>query len=141
MADVHDKLTRSYNMSQIKSKNTKPEIFVRKFLFANGYRFKLHESKLPGTPDIVLPKYRTVIFIHGCFWHGHDNCPFFVMPKTRTKFWFDKIQSNKNRDEKNLLALRNEGWNVLSIFECELKGLKKAETLSNILLHLKKNTG
>ncbi|MBI4946542.1 MAG: DNA mismatch endonuclease Vsr [Bacteroidetes bacterium] len=79
MADVHDKLTRSYNMSQIRSKNTKPEILVRKFLFAKGLRFRLYDSKLPGKPDIVLPKYKTVIFIHGCFWHGHENCKYFIL--------------------------------------------------------------
>ena len=98
MSDVHDKETRSYNMSRIKGKDTKPEIQVRKFLFANGFRYKLHDKKLPGKPDIVLPKLQTAIFVHGCFWHGHDNCRYFVVLKTRTEFWHDKIEGNKQRD-------------------------------------------
>jgi len=90
MADVHDKLTRSYNMSRIKSKDTKPEMLVRKFLFSKGFRYRLHVKNLPGKPDIVLPKYRTVIFVNGCFWHGHENCKYFVIPKTRTNRWKEK---------------------------------------------------
>jgi len=138
MSDVHDKQTRSYNMSQIKGKDTKPEIQVRKFLFANGFRYKLHDKKLSGKPDIVLPKLRTAIFVHGCFWHGHENCKYFVVPKTRTKFWLEKIHSNKKRDEENFLNLRNEGWKVFSIFECELKGQKQERTLNSILTRLNK---
>lgn len=91
MEDVHDKATRSYNMSQIKGKNTKPEILVRKFLFANGFRFSLHSKKLAGKPDIVLSKYKTAIFINGCFWHGHEECRYFVVPKTRTDWWMIKL--------------------------------------------------
>jgi len=87
MTDVHNRQTRSYNMSQIKGKNTKPEIMVRKFLFANGFRYRLHDKKLPGKPDIVLPKYKTVIFVNGCFWHGHEGCRYFVVPKTKTEWW------------------------------------------------------
>lgn len=138
MSDVHDKQTRSYNMSRIKGKDTKPEIQVRKFLFANGFRYKLHDKKLAGKPDIVLPKLRTAIFVHGCFWHGHENCKYFVVPKTRTKFWLEKIHSNKKRDEENFLGLRNEGWKVFSIFECELKGQKQERTLNKILTRLNK---
>lgn len=89
MADVHDKVTRSYNMSQIKSKNTKPEMLVRRFLHANGFRYKLHDKTLPAKPDIVLPKSRTVIFIHGCFWHGHKDCKYFVVPKIKTEWWLN----------------------------------------------------
>jgi len=100
MTDVHDQKTRSYNMSRIKGKNTKPEIIVRKFLFANGFRYKLHDTKLPGKPDIVLPKYKTVIFVHGCFWHGHVNCKYYVVPKTKTQWWLDKIGKNIERDIK-----------------------------------------
>jgi len=136
MSDVHDKLTRSYNMSQIKGKDTKPEIMVRKFLFAKGFRYKLHDKKLSGKPDIVLPKLRTAIFVHGCFWHGHEDCKDFVVPKTRRKFWLDKINGNKKRDEKNFLSLKNEGWKVFSIFECELKGRKQERTLNKILTRL-----
>ncbi len=94
MADVHNKATRSFNMSRIKGKDTKPEMLVREFLHANGYRYKLHDKKLPGKPDIVLPKYKTVIFVHGCFWHGHANCRYFVVPQTRTQWWTGKIIPN-----------------------------------------------
>ncbi|MBS4058867.1 MAG: DNA mismatch endonuclease Vsr [Bacteroidetes bacterium] len=91
--DVHNPETRSYNMSRIKGKNTLPEMIVRKFLFSKGFRYKLHDKNLPGKPDIVLPKYKTVIFIHGCFWHGHEGCQYFVIPKTRTEWWLNKINS------------------------------------------------
>jgi len=138
MADVHTKEVRSYNMSQIRSKNTKPELVVRKFFFANGLRYRLHSKDLPGKPDIVLPKYRTVIFVHGCFWHGHENCRYFVVPKTRTKFWLDKIECNKQRDLENFSDLKNQGWKVFTIFECELKGIKQERTLNKILTRLNK---
>jgi len=94
MTDVHDSKTRSYNMSQIKGQNTKPEIKVRKFLFSKGLRFRLHNKKLSGKPDIVLPKYKSVIFVHGCFWHGHKDCKYFVVPQTRTDFLMNKINVN-----------------------------------------------
>lgn len=136
MADVHDKQTRSYNMRQIKSKDTKPELLVRKFLFANGFRYKLHDKKLSGKPDIVLPRLKSVIFVHGCFWHGHSNCKYFVVPKTRTEWWFQKIERNKQLDMENLLRLKNRGWTVYSVFECELKSAKKERTLTKILKHL-----
>lgn len=100
MADVHSKKIRSYNMSKIKGKNTRPEIMVRKFLFSHGFRYRLNVKKLSGKPDIVLSKYRIVIFINGCFWHGHEGCKYFVVPKTRTEWWIDKIQKNKERDFK-----------------------------------------
>ncbi len=108
MADVHTKEIRSYNMSRIKGKNTKPEMLVRKFLYAHGYRYRIHDKKLPGKPDIVLPKYRTVIFVHGCFWHGHKNCKYFVVPKTRTEWWLNKINGNIGNNAKNIKALREE---------------------------------
>ena len=133
MADVHEPHVRSYNMSQIKGKNTKPEIIVRRFLFAQGYRYKLHDRKLPGAPDIVLPKYRSVIFIHGCFWHGHDNCKYYVVPKTRTEWWLAKILGNKQRDKENFVKLRRMGWRILNIFECELKTYERAKTLRKVL--------
>ncbi|MGI9651969.1 very short patch repair endonuclease [Chryseobacterium sp. RLHN22] len=119
--DRHSKETRSYNMSQIKGKNTKPEILVRKFLFANGFRYRLHDKKLPGKPDIVLRKYKAVIFVHGCFWHGHDGCEKFVIPKTRTHFWLNKINTNISNDNKNIEALKKDGWNVIIVWECEIK--------------------
>lgn len=123
-------------MSQIKGKDTKPELIVRKFLFSNGYRYRLHDKKLPGKPDIVLPKYRTAIFVHGCFWHGHDGCKYFVVPKTRTQWWIEKIDQNKKRDTVNLQRLMEEQWNVISIFECELRPLQKEKTLKTILKFL-----
>ena len=101
MADVHSKAVRSYNMSRIKGKDTKPEMLVRKFLFANGFRYLLHVKTLPGKPDIVLPKYKTVIFIHGCFWHGHDGCKYFVVPKTRTEWWLDDLKLKKHKEGEN----------------------------------------
>ena len=98
MADVHSKLIRSYNMSKIKGKDTKPELMVRKYLFSHGFRYRVNVNVLPGKPDIVLPKYKTAIFINGCFWHGHENCKFYVLPKTRTEWWKQKIDRNKQRD-------------------------------------------
>jgi DNA mismatch endonuclease, patch repair protein len=129
MADVHTKKQRSYNMSQIRSANTKPELLVRKFLHAQGFRYKLHDKTLPGKPDIVLPKYKTIIFIHGCFWHGHANCKYFTIPKTRTQWWRNKIETNKANDVKAIKALRKEGWKVYVIWECKLKKGKVEKTL------------
>ncbi|HOW53713.1 MAG TPA: very short patch repair endonuclease [Syntrophorhabdaceae bacterium] len=137
MTDVHDKKIRSYNMSKIKSKNTKPELLVRKYLFSQGFRYKLHDKKLPGTPDLVFPRYKTVIFVHGCFWHGHDGCKYFVVPKTRTKWWMDKINRNKNNDEQSSENLTRMGWKVVTIFECELMSQRQKETLHNLVRQLK----
>ncbi len=136
MADVHSKEVRSYNMSRIKSKNTKPEILVRKFLHASGFRFRVHDKKLPGKPDIVLPKYRTVIFVHGCFWHGHKGCKYFVVPKTRTDWWKDKIEKNKTNDLRKQKLIKSLGWNVLIIHECDLKTVKLTPTLNKLLKNL-----
>ena len=136
MADVHDKATRSYNMSQIKGKNTKPEMLVRRFLHAQGFRYKLHDKTLPGKPDIVLPKYKTVIFIHGCFWHGHEGCKYFVVPKTRTEFWMNKIKGNIANDTKAITALEKAGWNIITIWECELKPSELHNTLSSFFSSL-----
>ncbi len=133
MTDVHDKRTRSYNMSQIKGKDTKPEMLIRKFLFSQGFRYRLHDKKLPGKPDIVLPKYKTVIFIHGCFWHGHEGCSYFIIPKTRTEWWLAKINRNKQLDDNNLQTLHKSGWKVLTIFECELKTNNRQKTLNELL--------
>ncbi len=125
MADVHEPGVRSYNMSRIKGKNTKPELKVRKYLHAQGFRYNLHGkykgSTLPGKPDIVLPKYKTVIFMHGCFWHAHKDCKYFKLPKTNAQFWKDKIYGNKARDEKHQHELKEMGWKVIVIWECELK--------------------
>jgi DNA mismatch endonuclease (patch repair protein) len=121
MADVHSKEIRSKNMAAIKSKNTKPEMLVRRFLHANGFRYTLHDKKLPGKPDIVLPKYRTVIFVHGCFWHGHTNCKYFVVPKTRTEWWLIKKKGNIANDTKAAKALKKDGWKIIKLWECKLK--------------------
>ena len=133
MADVHTKEIRSYNMSRIKGKNTKPEMLVRRFLHANGYRYKLHDKSLPGKPDIVLPKYKTVIFVHGCFWHGHKNCKYFVVPKTRTEWWLNKINGNIANDAKAAKALKKEGWKIIHLWECRLKPAKVENALFSLL--------
>lgn len=132
MADVHDVDTRSYNMRCVKSKNTKPEIWVRKYLFACGFRYRINVKRLPGTPDIVLPKYKTAIFVNGCFWHGHKNCRYFVIPKTRTEWWLDKINRNIERDQANFRALKKLGWRVVTIWECQLKPAIIDDTLLNL---------
>lgn len=133
MADVHDKITRSYNMSQIKGKDTKPELLVRKFLFANGFRYRLNVKNLPGKPDIVLPRFKTVIFVNGCFWHGHKNCKYFVIPKTRTDWWINKISINTLHDIKSIRYLKKQGWKVIAVFECQLKPKKINRTLIKLL--------
>ena len=112
---------RSRNMSAIKSKNTKPEIKVRKVLHSMGYRFRLHRKDLPGSPDIVLPKYKTVIFVHGCFWHRHENCKYASIPKTRKEFWESKFKANVKRDKEIQEKIKNIGWQSVVIWECEIK--------------------
>ena len=131
--DVHDKKTRSYNMSRIKGKNTKPEEIVRKYLFSKGFRYRKNDKKLPGTPDIVLPKYKTVIFVNGCFWHGHKDCRYFVVPKTNTDFWLNKINTNIERDKRKQEALKELGWNVIVVWECELKPNLVEKTMSGLV--------
>ncbi|WP_163380680.1 very short patch repair endonuclease [Cyclobacterium sp. SYSU L10401] len=133
MADVHEPEIRSYNMSRIKGKDTKPEMLVRKFLHAHGFRYKLHDKKLPGKPDIVLPKYNSIVLVHGCFWHGHEGCKYYVVPKTRTQWWLDKIAVNKRKDQENEKKLNASGWNVFIVFECELKSGNQQETLMNLI--------
>ena len=124
MADVHEPETRSYNMSQIQAKDTKPDMLVRKFLHSNGYRYRLHVKDLPGKPDLVLSKYNTVIFVHGCFWHAHEGCKYFKIPKTRTEWWKEKLYGNKERDKKIVKELKDLGWNVIIVWECELREYK-----------------
>lgn len=136
MADVHSKAQRSYNMSRIRSTNTKPEMLVRKFLFAQGCRYKLHDATLPGKPDIVLPKYKTVIFIHGCFWHGHNNCKYYKVPQTRTDWWLNKINTNNVNDAKTVKALKKDGWKIITLWECDLKPEKVDKTLHTLLKKL-----
>lgn len=137
MSDVHSKKTRSFNMRQIKGKDTKPELIVRKFLFSKGYRYRIHDKKLDGKPDIVLPKYQTIVNIHGCFWHGHKGCRYFVVPKTRTKWWLAKISRTKELDKVNSRKLKKAGWNIINIYECELGSRRQIKTLEKTLRFLR----
>lgn len=131
--DVHSKEVRSYNMSCIKGKNTKPEEIVRKYLFSQGFRYRKNDKRYPGTPDIVLPKYKTAILINGCFWHGHQGCRYFVVPKSNTEFWVNKIEKNKQRDNKKIEELRSLGWKVIVIWECQLKKDVINETMADLV--------
>lgn len=137
MSDVHSAKVRSFNMSRIRSKNTKPELVVRKLLHSAGFRFRLHASDLPGKPDIVLRKYETVVFVHGCFWHGHEKCKYFVVPGTRTDWWLQKINRNRELDAINAKKLRDLGWRVVKVYECELKKDKIEKTIQKLTDKLK----
>ncbi|WP_283651345.1 very short patch repair endonuclease [Ileibacterium valens] len=136
MADKHSKEVRRRNMQQIKSKNTRPEEIVRKYLFSKGFRYRKNVSTLPGKPDILLPKYRTAIFVNGCFWHHHD-CPRFHWPSSNTDYWIPKIKRNEERDIENKRKLEDLGWNVLIIWECELKKAVRDKTLEQLSSKLK----
>lgn len=129
MSDVHMPEVRSYNMSQIKGKDTKPEEMVRKYLFSQGFRYRKNVNNLPGKPDIVLSKYKTCIFVNGCFWHKHEGCKYFVWPKSNIEFWKNKIEANVLRDEMNNLKLVGLGWKVIVIWECQLKPKVRHQTL------------
>lgn len=139
MADKHTPEQRRFNMQQIKSKNTKPEVLLRKILFSKGYRYRINSKNLPGKPDIVLKKYKTIIFVNGCFWHGHENCIYFVIPKTNTDFWINKINTNKNRDQNNFKSLLKLGWNIITIWECELKKDNIEKTVNKLIEELQNN--
>lgn len=130
--DVHTSQQRHKNMSAIRSKDTKPEILVRKYLWRRGFRYRLNNPRLPGHPDIVLRKYRTCIFVNGCFWHGHEGCKYFVMPKTNTEFWEKKISRNKERDREEQQQLAKMGWHCITVWECELKPAVRAKTLESL---------
>lgn len=132
MADNHSQEVRSMNMSHIRSKDNKPEEMVRKFLFSKGFRYRKNVRSLPGCPDIVLPKYRTVIFVNGCFWHKHD-CPRFVWPSSNQEYWKPKILCNVARDKRNAELLREAGWKVIIVWECELKKKCREETLIQLV--------
>ena len=119
MVDVHSPETRSFNMSRIRGKDTHPEMMIRKWLWTNGYRYRLHRKDLPGKPDIVLPKYHAVIFVHGCYWHRH-GCKYTTTPATRKEFWEAKFKENTNRDRRNRRQLNQAGWRVLVLWECEI---------------------
>ena len=129
MADVMTPEQRSRCMAAIRGKDTKPEMIVRKYLFSRGLRFRVQVRKLPGNPDIALPKYRTVIFVNGCFWHGHEGCKYYVIPKSNTEFWTRKITRNIERDKRVQQELARMGWHCMTIWECELKPKKREQTL------------
>lgn len=134
--DIVSEEQRSYNMSRIRSKNTKPELIVRSMLHQLGYRFTVNRpnnKKLPGKPDIVLPKYKTVIFVHGCFWHLHENCKYATIPKTRTEWWRNKLHKNVERDKLNQAELKQRGWNIVVVWECDLNNFEKRQVLESKL--------
>ena len=136
MTDVHSKETRSYNMSRIRGKDTQPEVLVRKYLFSKGLRFRKNDRRYPGTPDIVLPKYNTVVFVHGCFWHFHPGCRYAVLPSSNIEFWKNKLYGNRDRDQRNQNALSEMGWNVIVIWECQLKKDVREKTLSDLYVQI-----
>ena len=137
VADVHTPEQRSYNMSRIRGKNTKPEELVRRYLFAQGLRYRKNDARFPGKPDIVLPKYKTVIFVNGCFWHAHDGCKYFIWPKSNVDFWKRKINGNIQRDLRNNQLLSEQGWNVIVIWECQLKKSTFDETMQHLVGQIK----
>lgn len=133
MADIVDAPTRSAMMAGIRGKNTKPEMLVRRFLHRSGFRFQLHRKDLPGRPDIVLPRYQTVVEVRGCFWHRHKNCRFAYMPKSNRAFWQAKLNGNRERDLRNLEKLRELGWRVIEVWECELADDQALEELPALI--------
>lgn len=141
MADNLTRDQRHYNMFCIRSTNTKPEVYIRKRLFAAGFRYRKNDRRYPGTPDIVLPKYRTVIFVHGCFWHMHEGQPCFKMPKSNTDYWKPKLERNRDRDVKNEEALRRMGWNVIVVWECRLRKDTREQTIENLIRQIKQQAG
>jgi len=130
--DVHSPETRSYNMSRIRGKDTKPEVMLRSLLHGRGYRFRLHDNRLPGKPDIVLPKYNTAIFVNGCFWHRHEDCRYCTTPRTRQEFWEKKFSETVLRDRKKIQQLEESGWKAVTIWECELKNAPQS-ALNNLI--------
>ena len=137
MADVLSKEQRKRCMSHVRGKDTKPEVMVRKFLFAQGFRYRLYRKDLPGKPDIVLTKYKTIIFINGCFWHGHSGCSYATIPEANHDFWLTKITGNIDRDKSNYSKLSKLGWKVIVIWQCELKPKFREQTLNNLLTKIK----
>ena len=137
--DNHTKEVRSYNMSRIRSTNSKPEELVRKYLFSKGLRYRKNVKTLPGKPDIVLRKYKTIVFVNGCFWHGHNGCRYFVMPKSNTEYWQSKIKRNAERDKNMYKQLSSAGWNVLTVWECQLSKNKQKNTLEYLYYNILRN--
>jgi DNA mismatch endonuclease, patch repair protein len=135
LADIFSKEERSKIMAGISGKETKPEVLVRKFLFSKGFRYRKNVKTLPGKPDIVLPKFKTAIFIHGCFWHGHSRCKRAALPKTNNSFWKTKVKGNKERDKRNYLELKRMGWHVITIWQCELRNQQYSKSTLDSLVH------
>ena len=134
-----DKMTKEQRhrcMAAIRGRDTRPEMLVRHFLFSRGFRYRLNDARLPGRPDLVLPRYRTVIFVNGCFWHGHEGCRYFVIPKTHTDFWQKKISRNRQRDQEVLLKLRGMKWHCITVWECQLKPAVRQHTLDSLVYTL-----
>ena len=139
MSDTMTREQRHYCMSRIRGKDTRPEMVVRRWLHSEGFRYSLHSRRLPGCPDIVLRKYHTVIFINGCFWHGHPGCVKFRMPSSNVGFWQEKIRRNKERDSQEVAALEALGWNVIVVWECELSKKASEDTLRNLSDAVRRN--
>lgn len=138
MTDFHTSPQRHDNMAAIHSKDTKPEMVVRRWLWGHGYRYRLNHPRLPGKPDIVMRKYRTCIFVNGCFWHGHEGCRYYTIPKTNTEFWVNKVKRNKERDLNVQHELATMGWHSITIWECELKTKVREKTLESLAFTLNK---
>ena len=136
MVDNVSKEVRSYNMSRIRSKDTKPEIIIRSYLFSRRLRFRKNDKRYPGSPDVVLPKYKTIVFVHGCFWHLHEGCKYAVMPKSNVDYWKKKLYGNKERDKRNQKELEEMGWTVITVWECELKKDKLEQTLEELYIQI-----
>jgi DNA mismatch endonuclease (patch repair protein) len=136
--DIFSKSKRSEIMAKVSGKDTKPEILVRKFLFSKGFRYRKNVKELPGKPDIVLPKYKAIIFIHGCFWHGHENCEAAELPTSNVEYWKKKVSSNKARDFQHIQQLQILGWNIITIWECELKVKNKDNRLKLLLAEIQR---
>ena len=132
VADKFSKEKRSYIMSRIRGKDTKPEILVRSYLFRRGLRFRKNDRRYPGSPDVVLPKYRTIVFVHGCFWHLHEGCKYARIPKSNVEYWENKLYRNRERDEQNKKELEDMGWTIITVWECQLKKDKQDETLEEL---------
>ena len=139
MSDSLTPQQRHYCMSRIRGKATKPELLIRRWLWSHGYRYRLNVKSVPGKPDIVLRKYRTAIFVNGCFWHGHDGCSKYTIPKSNTDFWVAKVQRNRERDQKEYKALQEAGWQVVVIWECQLKKAILDDTMHNVEHSLNSN--
>lgn len=139
MPDVHTPEQRHKNMAAIHSSSTKPELKLRRALWSLGFRYRINEKHLPGKPDIVLPKYRTVVFIHGCFWHGHKDCEYYTVPKTNTDFWTAKITRNQQRDQEVWRQLEAKGWYVIIVWECELKKHRFEDTVNSVAAEIVRN--